>query len=261
MEQEFEEMLDEETVSRNLNRIVNEFFEDRDDTSIFAIGKAASKIIKGYAASSNNVSFHSIVAEEQGRGIKAIPQGMHIKGKKKPKAGFYEVELDEQSSTANLKNGMALSIMFKIKHIVVKKDHLNRPLNLVCEQIISAVPRSMSYVLISAFGGEFAEKLHRAMARMLMSRGLQVMNLVILPAKFEKQRRLKALKGVVGLNSEIGNVVIYDNNDYVEKDRIIGTDVSFVNFEAVNNKITRDLEYLIMRLGEKAALIRNRFDQ
>lgn len=260
MEQEFEEMLDEEMVSRNLHRIVNEYFEDRDDTSIFAIGKAASKIIKGYAESSNNVSFHSIVAEENGKGVKAIPQGTHVKGRKKPKTGFYEVELDEQSNTANLKNGMALSIMFKIRHIVVKRDHLARPLSLVCEQIISAVPRSMSYVLISAFGGDFAEKLHRAMARMLMSRGLQVMNLVILPAKFEKQRRLKALKGIIGLNSEVGNVVVYDNNDFVEKEKELGTDFSFVNFDAINNKITRDLGYLIMRLGEKAALIRGKFE-
>ncbi len=260
MEQQFESMPDERVLTRNLSRIVNDFI-DRDDTSVFAIGRAASKVIKGYISSNlDSVTFTSIVPEVGGRGLSALPQGTHVKGKKKQKLGIYEVELDEQSNTANLSNGMALSVMFKIKQFVVKRDHLEQPLEYICEQILSSVPKSMSYVLISAFGGEFAERLHRTMAKMLMNRDFQVMNLVIIPSRFDKERRQKAIKGAIGLDAEVGNVRIYDNDKYIVQDKVMSTDVSFVDFEAMNSKINRDIEHVIVRFSERAALIKKRFD-
>jgi hypothetical protein len=260
MEQEIETVPVEEVLTSNLSRIVNDFVE-RDDTSVFAIGKAASKVIKGYiSGNSDQVSFTSIVPENMGTGSKVLPQGTHVKGRRKPKLGFYEVELDEQYSTANLKNGMALSIMFKIKQFVVKKDYLQQPLEFICEQILSSVPKSMSYVLISAFGGDFAERLHRTMAKMLMKRDFQIINLVIIPARFEKERRKQAIKGAIGLDAEVGNVHIYDNDKFVVNDKVMSTDVSFIDFEAMNAKINRDIGHLVARLSERAALIRNRFE-
>ncbi len=76
---------------------------------------------------------------------------------------------------------------------------------------------SISYILISGFGGNFAQTQHLKFLRLLKSYGRPVLNIVIVPSVDEPEARKKAMEGIDEIEQLHSNLITYYNEDEIRR--------------------------------------------
>ncbi len=253
------EMMDPKYIRDRIVGVVQEYFEERDDTTYVSFGKAGARILKKVLPfETGKINFHSVVLNE------SQPQPKPEKKRRGwfRRASYFEVDLDESRSgiTKSVGNGMALeSVFYKINTIRVGGSQFESSPHLLAEQILSNMDKSSGFILVSGFGGNFGQTMHVEFARLLKKRGIPHMSIVIKPQKTQRQQRFLADKSIIELMSHDSNVKVYDNELLLGKEMRLDPFASYNAMDRVNDLICRDLKTYGAILSEIASDMKNPF--
>jgi hypothetical protein len=255
MERSETEMMDPKYIRDRIVGVVQEYFEERDDTTFVSFGKAGARILKKVLPfETGKINFHSVVLNDV--------QQKPAKEKRRwfRRASYFEVNLDENRSgiSRSAGNGMALeSVFYKINTINVGGIQFESSPHLLAEQILSNMDKSSGFILVTGFGGNFGQTMHVEFAKLLKKRGIPHMSVVIKPQKTQKQQRILADKAIIELMSHDSNVKVYDNELLLGKEMRFDPLVSFMAMDRVNDVICRDLKTYGAILSEIASEMKN----
>ena len=255
METSETEKLDPRDIRERIVGAVQEYFQERDDTTIVSFGNAGARVLKKVLPfETGRINFHSVVMDTP---VKQQPK------KKKwslfKRAAYYEVDLDENSAgiAKSTANGLALdSIYFTVNTIKVGSTQFLSSPRMLAEKILSDVGQSSSIIVVSGFGGDFAQTMHIEFARLLKKRGIAHMSVVIKPQKNERTNRSRADRGILQLMEEDSFVKVYDNELLLGKELRVDPLDSLNAMDRANDIISRDLRTMSIILGERVATTR-----
>ncbi len=248
------EMMDPRDIRERIVGVVQEYFEERDDTTVVSFGKAGARILKKVLPfETGKINFHSVVLNEQS----AVDEAP--KKKKRSfwrRASYFEVHLDDNRDgiSKTTSNGLALeSVFYKVNTINVGTTQYKSSPRLMAEQLLSNMNRSSGFILVTGFGGSFGQTMHIEFAKLLNKRGIPHMSVVIKPQKSQRQARFVADKGIIDLMSHDSNVKIYDNELLLGKEIRLDPLASYNAMDRANDVICRDLRTYGILLTEIAA--------
>jgi|YelNatPaOPRAMG01_1025707.scaffolds.fasta_scaffold02474_11 hypothetical protein len=257
MERSETEMMDPKYIRDRIVGVVQEYFEERDDTTFVSFGKAGARILKKVLPfETGKINFHSVVLSD------AQPKPAKEKRRWFHRASYFEVDLDENRSgiSKSAGNGMALeSVFYKINTIKVGGTQFESSPHLLAEQILSNMDKSSGFILVTGFGGNFGQTMHVEFAKLLKKRGIPHMSVVVKPQKSQKQQRFLADKAIIELMSHDSNVKVYDNELLLGKEMRLDPLASFMAMDRVNDVICRDLKTYGAILSEIASEMKNPF--
>ncbi|MGC8514705.1 MAG: hypothetical protein ACP5OC_01035 [Thermoplasmata archaeon] len=257
MERSETEMMDPKYIRDRIVGVVQEYFEERDDTTFVSFGKAGARVLKKVLPfETGKINFHSVVLSD------AQPKPVKEKRRWFRRASYFEVDLDEGRSgiSKSAGNGLALeSVYYKINTIKVGGTQFVSSPHLLAEQILSNMDKSSGFILVTGFGGNFGQTMHVEFAKLLKKRGIPHMSVVIKPQKTQKQQRFQADKAIIELMSHDSNVKVYDNELLLGKEMRLDPMASFMAMDRVNDVICRDLKTYGAILSEIASEMKNPF--
>jgi hypothetical protein len=257
MERSETEMMDPKYIRDRIVGVVQEYFEERDDTTFVSFGKAGARILKKVLPfETGKINFHSVVlSDAQPKPVKEKRRWFH-------RASYFEVDLDESRSgiSKSVGNGLALeSVYYKINTIKVGGTQFVSSPHLLAEQILSNMDKSSGFILVTGFGGNFGQTMHIEFAKLLKKRGIPHMSIVVKPQKAQKLQRFQADKAIIELMSHDSNVKVYDNELLLGKEMRLDPMASFMAMDRVNDVICRDLKTYGAILSEIASEMKNPF--
>ena len=122
-------------------------------------------------------------------------------------------------------------------------------------ELLCEVEKSNSYILISGFGGDFAQDLHMAFSLLLKERNIPHLNVIIKPSREDLKRRKIAESGIKKLEAVCGKPRIYDNERLIEKNKEFAREKDGV-IRKINVRIARDVEVYSTRLSNASELLK-----
>ena len=122
-------------------------------------------------------------------------------------------------------------------------------------ELLCEVEKSNSYILISGFGGDFAQDLHMAFSLLLKERNIPHLNVIIKPSREDLKRRKIAESGIKKLEAVCGKPRIYDNERLIEKNKEFVREKDGV-IRKINVRIARDVEVYSTRLSNASELLK-----
>jgi hypothetical protein len=257
MEKSETEMMDPKYIRDRIVGVVQEYFEERDDTTFVSFGKAGARILKKVLPfETGKINFHSVVLND------APPKPVKEKRRWFHRASYFEVDLDENRAgiSKSAGNGLALeSVYYKINTIKVGGTQFVSSPHLLAEQILSNMDKSSGFILVTGFGGNFGQTMHIEFAKLLKKRGIPHMSIVVKPQKTQKMQRFQADKAIIELMSHDSNVKVYDNELLLGKEMRLDPLASFMAMDRVNDVICRDLKTYGAILSEIASEMKNPF--
>ena len=257
MEKSETEMMDPKYIRDRIVGVVQEYFEERDDTTFVSFGKAGARILKKVLPfETGKINFHSVVLND------AQPKPVKEKRRWFHRASYFEVDLDENRAgiSKSAGNGLALeSVYYKLNTIKVGGTQFVSSPHLLAEQILSNMDKSSGFILVTGFGGNFGQTMHIEFAKLLKKRGIPHMSIVVKPQKTQKMQRFQADKAIIELMSHDSNVKVYDNELLLGKEMRLDPLASFMAMDRVNDVICRDLKTYGAILSEIASEMKNPF--
>ncbi|BAB59798.1 TVG0651504 [Thermoplasma volcanium GSS1] len=98
----------------------------------------------------------------------------------------------------------------------------------------------ISFVLVSGFGGSFAQYAHSKFLEILNKSGREALSIIVVPSSKEGNRREKAISAINDLRATGNNIVVFDNDKF-----------SFgYNFQNIMEKIEKANTMIANRLDE-----------
>ncbi len=247
-----------EEIVDNLKAIVFDYFEERFGNTVIAFGNAGSRVLRNVTPfEAGNTNFHAIKIGPADSASRA--SGSRKAGKTTSGTKFYKVELaNKGKDTGDTHYKKGNPTPFSINEILVNREQFNSSPDLLARAVFNEIPRSMSFILVSGFGGEFAQKMHIAFSEMLKEKRIAHVNIVIVPSKTEAERRKSAYAGLSELRRKCGDPKVYDNEEMMQTKTFDSAD-SMAEFERVNQIISRKLHVVSLGLSERAGIMRSGF--
>lgn len=252
-----------ETIGTNymesvLRGLVKKYYQERMDNVVMAFGKAGDRIIRNIKPLQiRKTSYRSVQAKEERAFIQKMvnpditeleisePDPVRVTLLSKEEYDYrrtlsqfeqWEDPLDSASVSTNFVGG--------------RSDWQS-----ISKELLNSVDKSNSYVLISGFGGDFAQNLHIEFSRLLSRRKIAHINVIIKPSQEDQKRRRNAEKGIKTLKESGAQVVVYDNQKLIEKQRIQSHDKN-KTIRKINVDIARHVEVLSARLSNASELLK-----
>ncbi len=257
--EEYGSVISKQEIKELTKNVVRQYFEDHNDSTIIAFGKAGSRIIKRMLPmEGNNTKFHTINLET---GVVRMTQTKKKSRGISRRSTFLEVDLEENSISVNnySRNGVAVeSVFYKINNITVSYDKFTISPKLVANEILANIEKSSYFILVSGFGGSFAQPLHIEFSEMLRKRRIPHLNVVIKPSRLEKDKRSIAQRGIIKLSREDSVPYVYDNDEVLDKKKMAETINAAELLDKINEKIGMDIYLYNLRITDRLGILKER---
>lgn len=258
--EEYGQMLSQKEITELTSKVVKEYFEEHSDSTIISFGKAGSRIIKRMLPfESGKTNFHTVNLDTDT--VTEVPKNADKKMMKKimKKSNYLEVDLDGTSVSVNGYKSAGVSvesIYYKVSNLNVRYDQFVTSPRLVANEILANIEKASMFILVTGFGGTFGQTMHTEFARLLKHRRIPHMNIVIKPSRLEKVRRSEAQRSITELMKEDGPVIIYDNEDYIDRKRMFDSLHAAEITDRINEKIGMDIWLYNLRLTDQFGILR-----
>lgn len=261
--EEYGTMLSQKEINELTARVVKEYFEEHNDSTIISFGKAGSRIIKRMLPfESGRTNFHTVDLDRETMTSKPKGKGRLIR-KFLKRSSYLEVDLDGSSININRYRNAGVSvesIYYKVSNVNVRYDKFLSSPRFVANEILSNIEKSSMFILVTGFGGAFGQTMHTEFARMLKKRKIPHLNVVIKPSRLERQRRSEATRAITELMKEDSNVIVYDNEEYIDKNRMFDSLHAAEITDGINEKIGMDIWLYNLRLTDQFGILKDKSD-
>lgn len=252
-----------ETIGTNyiegvLKGLVRKYYQERMDNIVLAFGKAGDRIVRNIKPLQiRKTAYRSIQAKEE----RAFTHRMDsIDGT--------ELEISEPDP---VRVTLLSKEEYEYRRTLSQFEQWDNPLDSAAvttnyigpkgdmesasKELLNAVDKSNSFLLVSGFGGDFAQELHIEFSKLLTRRKIAHVNVVVKPSREDMKRRRLAEAGIKKLLEVGSEVVVYDNQKLIEKKSALGNDKN-KTIRKINVDIARHVEVLSARLSNASELLR-----
>lgn len=238
--------------------LIRKYYQERMDNVVLAFGKAGDRVIRNIKPLQiRRTSYRSIQAKEE----RAFASDYDD-------ADFTEIEIaepdpvkvmllskEEYEYRKNLNQFEQWNDSLETASISTSFFDVRDDFDAMSKELLNAVDKSNSFVLVSGFGGSFAQNMHIEFSRLLTKRKIAHVNVIIKPSKEDSKRRKLAQVGIKELEDAGANVVVFDNQRLVEKQRTLIKDRNKI-IRKINIDIARQVEVISARLSNASELLK-----
>ena len=259
----FKEGANVETVEANyiegvLKGLIRKYYQERMDNVVLAFGKAGDRIVRNIKPLQiRKTSYRSVQIKEE----RAFAQNV-------TSPDDTELNLMEPDP---VKVTLLSREEYEYRKALNQFDQWDEPLESasiattymggagdwesLSKELINEVDKSNSYVLISGFGGSFAQSMHVRFSKLLTKRKIAHINVIVKPSKEDMKRRKLAEAGIKELEETGASLIIYDNQKLIEKQKAYSVDKNKA-IRKINIDIARHIEVLSARLSNTSELLK-----
>ncbi len=258
--EKFDELVSEYEVRMNLAEILRDYYEERSDVTVISFGDCGKRVL-GYILPNelSMANLHSVTLGERTKEKNMISRAKDLVAK--TKMSYFKVDLEDRRRHGAImehSNGLVQEVAQSLRHISIPAEQFYSSPELAASLLMDTIPRSSVFILVSGFGGSFAQPMHLAFSALLNSRKIAHMNLVIKPSRIEKERRQVAQRGILELVKNHSGLKVYDNDALGPSPIELTPENSLDLLDRINEKVVRDLRMFSIKLSEMAGIIRER---
>jgi len=245
-------------MGKQAREIVRNYYEDRADNTIISFGTAGRKILENIMPLEyRRAVYHSVVRNENGYHVNSYFHGnediLEIVGPEPMEVQLVN-KLEYDQERAN-KVKIVERDPVKIGETIIDYNPHDFSPAITAKEIFSQMDKSNSFILVSGFGGPFAQPLHMAFSKLLASRNITHFNFVVKPSVNNYIKRNRAEAGIVELSRINHYLREYDNDIHLGP--LNGTTTQIMEkVKNLNIRIARDLEVVSTRMSGALELLR-----
>ncbi|MCL4340654.1 MAG: hypothetical protein M1431_00950 [Candidatus Thermoplasmatota archaeon] len=253
MENEFDN-----NMGKQAREIVRNYYEDRADNTIISFGTAGRKILENIMPLEyRRAVYHSVIKNETGYHVNSYTHWnediLEIVGPE-PMEVQVVSKLQYDQERAN-KVKIVERDPVKIGETILDYNSRDFSPAKTAREIFSQMDKSNSFILVSGFGGKFAQPLHIEFSRLLASRNITHFNFVVKPSANNYVKRNMAEAGIVELLRTNRYLREYDSDIHLGP--LNGTTAQILEkVKNLNIRIARDLEVVSTRMSGALELLR-----
>lgn len=239
-------------VRRRICSIAREYSMDRYDSALVAIGSVGERILK-----------RVIPLEEARVFYHAVNHGRHTLAPQRSQnsdVAYIEIyshkpmeiriinTTDDPYTMRDFDDAEYPVTKFEITTAEASTSQIERSRTAL--RVFTEFARSDSYILVSAFGGKYAQEMHTEVSKIMVRRNIPHLNVIVKPSKLYPNERAMAERAISHLQSLGARVKVIDNQDLEESDARNSTRPSSDGqWTSVNTKIAREIEVYLMKLA------------
>ncbi|MHB8358250.1 MAG: hypothetical protein ACYDCP_01950 [Thermoplasmataceae archaeon] len=253
MENEFDS-----NIGRHAREIIKNYYEDRADNTIISFGDAGRRILENIMPLEyRRAVYHSVVRSRTGYHFND-PQDRYTDILEIVGPEPMEVELITKTQY-ELERSKKVKLVerdpIKISETIVDYNPRDYSPAVTAKEIFSGIDKSNSFILVSGFGGQFAQPTHIAFSKLLASRNITHYSFVVKPSVNEYSKRHMAEVGLRELSCINNYIREYDHDIHLGP--LNGT-VSQISEKVknLNIRIARDLEVVSTRMSGALEMLR-----
>lgn len=256
MENEFDNIL-----GRKAREIIKSYYEDRADNTIISFGNAGKRILENIMPLEyRRAVYHSVLRSKTGYRFND-PQDRYTDTLEIVGPEPMEVELVSKTQY-DLEKSAKIKLVerdpLKISETTVDYNPRDYSPAVTAKEIFSGIDKSNSFILVSGFGGQFAQSTHLAFSKMLAGRNIPYYNFVVKPSINEYSKRHVAEVGLRELSFHTPRIKVYDHDIYLGP--LNGTVAQISEkVKNLNIRIARDLEVVSMRMSGALEMLKLQF--
>lgn len=245
-------------IESTLKGLIRKYYQERMDNVVLAFGKAGDRVIRNIKPLQiRRTSYRSVQAKEERAFARSVstPDTTELEISEPDPMRVTLLSREEYEYRKNLNQFDQWDDTLETATISKTYFGANGDFESLSKELINEIDKSNSYVLVSGFGGAFAQNMHINFSKLLTHRKIAHVNVVIKPSKEDLKRRKIADRGIKDLQSTGASVIVYDNQKLVEKQREYTRDKAKV-IRKINIDIARHVEVLSTRLSNASELIK-----
>ncbi|WP_393970656.1 hypothetical protein OXIME_000881 [Oxyplasma meridianum] len=245
-------------MGKQAREIVKNYYADRADNTIISFGTAGRKILENIVPLEfRRAVYHSVVKNENGYHVNSHAYGnedmLDIVGPENMEVQLVSKFQYDQERANKVK--IVERDPVKIGETIIDYNPQDFSPSITAKEIFSQMDKSNSFILVSGFGGKFAQPLHIAFSKLLASRNITHFNFVVKPSLNSYLKRNVAEAGIMELTSISHYLREYDNDIYLGP--LNGTTTQIMEkVKNLNIRIARDLEVVSTRMSGALELLR-----
>lgn len=252
-----------ETVGANyiegvLKGLIRKYYQERMDNVVLAFGKAGDRIIRDIKPLQiRRTSYRSVQAKQERAFAQKFknPDATEIEIAEPDPMKVTLLSREEYEYRKTLNQFEQWNESLENASISTTYFGSNGDYETLCKELINDIDKSNSYVLVSGFGGNFAQNMHINFSKLLTKRKIAHVNVIVKPSGEDQKRRKTAETGIKELESTGASVIVYDNQKLVEKQKTLTKDRNKV-IRKINVDIARHVEVLSTRLSNTSELLK-----
>ena len=238
--------------------LIRKYYQERMDNVVLAFGKAGDRVVRNIKPLQiRRTAYRSIQAKEERAFTMAPPSPdnteIEISEPDPVKVTLLSREEYEYRKTLNQFEQWDESL--ETASISTTYFGADGDFESLSKELLNDIDKSNSYVLVSGFGGNFAQKMHVNFSKLLTRRKIAHVNVIIKPSREDLKRRKLAESGIKEIEATGASVIVYDNQKLVDKQKAYIKDKSKV-IRKINVDIARHVEVLSTRLSNASELIK-----
>lgn len=241
-----------------LKGLIRKYYQERMDNVVVAFGKAGDRIIRNIKPLQiRRTSYRSIqLKEERAFGKKsAIPVETELEITEPDPFKVSLLSREEYEYRKALSQIEQWTEPLESANVTTTFLGKSGDWDSLSKELINDVEKSNSYVLVSGFGGSFAQEMHIQFSNLLTKRKIAHINVIVKPSREDVKRRKIADSGIKELEKSGASVIVYDNQKLVEKQRVMGNDKNKA-IRKINVEVARHIEVLSARLSNTSELLK-----
>lgn len=259
----FREGAEVETVGTNylesaVRGLIRKYYQERMDNMVLAFGKAGDRIIRNIKPLQiRRTSYRSIQAKEERAfaSVNGETESTEIEIAEPDPVKVMLLSKEEYEYRKNLNQFEQWNDTLETASISTSFFDAGEDYDAMSKELLNAIDKSNSFVLVSGFGGSFAQNMHIGFSKLLTRRKIAHINVIIKPSREDSKRRKIAEAGIKELEASGANVVVYDNQKLVEKQRVMIKERTRV-IRKINIDIARQVEVFSARLSNASELLK-----
>jgi cell division GTPase FtsZ len=253
MENEFDN-----NMGKQAREIIRNYYEDRADNTIISFGNAGRRVLENIMPLEyRRAVYHSVVRNKTGYHVNInndrFTDTLEIVGPEPMEVELVSKLQYDQEKARKVK--LVERDPVKISETIIDYNPHDFSAAITAKEIFSEMDKSNSFILVSGFGGQFAQPLHIAFSKLLASKNITYYNFVVKPSGNEYSKRHIAEIGLRELSNINHYIKEYDNDIHLGP--LNGTMAQISEkVKNLNIRIARDLEVVSTRMSGALELLR-----
>lgn len=252
-----------ETVGTNyiegvVKGLIRKYYQERMDNVVLAFGKAGDRVVRNIKPLQiRKTAYRSIQVKEERAFAKGFEEvdSTEIEISEPDPVKVMLLSKEEYEYRKNLNQFEQWNDTLETATVSTSFFDAREDYDAMSMELLNEVDKSNSFVLVSGFGGPFAQNLHVDFSRLLSKRKIAHINVIIKPSKEDSKRRRLAEEGIKALREHGAEVFVFDNQKMVEKHRAHIRDKNKI-IGKINVEIARQVEVLSTRLSNASELLK-----
>lgn len=245
-------------IESTLKGLIRKYYQERMDNVVLAFGKAGDRVLRNIKPLQiRRTTYRSVQAKKERAFAKGVntPDSTELEISEPDPMRVSILSREEYEYRKSLNQFDQWDESLETASISTSYFGSQGDFESLSKELINEIDKSNSYVLVSGFGGTFAQNMHVNFSKLLNKRKIAHVNVVIKPSKKDLKRRRIAEKGIAEIESTGSKVVVFDNELLVKKSRTFSVDEAKV-MSKINVDIARQVEVLSTRLSNASELLK-----